>query len=385
MNRVTRKRIILAGIGLLVLAVVVYGFLPNPLPVQTATVERGALQVIVEEEGETRVQDRYVISSPVSAFVRRIELEAGDSVVVGQPVVRLEPPRATAFDSRLRAEGEARVDAASAAVQQAAVAAERAEAERGRMERLHAGGAATQQALEQAVAEAARANASLDAARAELAAARAALSDNAVGDGPPLDEDVLRSPVAGRVLRVHQRSEIHVNPGQPLVDVGDANRLQIWTDVLSQDAVRIRPGTPVLVDQWGGGAQLKAVVTRVEPEGFTRVSALGVEERRVPVIADLVSPHAAKGLGSGYRVLTRFIVWEGRDVTRVPTSALFRSTDGWAVFVIEDSRAVRREVEVGQQAGLVAQVTAGLEPGDTVVIHPPNELESGVRVTAQGG
>lgn len=381
MNIQTRKRVILAAVGVLVIAAVVYGFLPNPVSVQTATVQRGPLQVIVEAEGETRLEDRYAISSPVAAFVRRIELEPGDHVEVGQPVVHLEPPQPTALDSRVRSETAARVDAAAATVRQAAVTAERAKTERDRMKRLHGGGAATRQALEQAIADAARAEANLDAARAQLAAARAALEDEAVGNPVSLPEDVLRSPVAGRVLRVHQQSEGHVNAGQPLIDIGNTERLQVWADVLSQDAVRIHPGTRVLIDQWGGDVPLEAVVTRVEPEGFTRVSALGVEEQRVPVVADFVSEAAASArLGSGYRVLARFVVWEAEAAIQVPSSALFRSQDRWAVFVVEDGHAVRRPVQVGQQAGLLTQIASGLEAGETVVIHPPNELEDGARV-----
>lgn len=380
MSRQTRKRVILAAGGLLVLAAVIYGFLPTPIPVQTARVGRGPLQVIVEEEGQTRLEDRYVISSPVPAFVRRIELEPGDRVDVGQPVAILEPPRATALDSRVRAQAAARVDAAAAAVEEATVVAERAAADRGRMERVYAAGGTTEQALEQAIAQAARANANLDAARADLAAARAALRDDGAAETTS-PEDVLHSPVAGRVLRVHRQSAGHVNPGEPLIDIGNTQGLQVWVDVLSQDAVRIRPETRVLIDQWGGDVQLEAVVARVEPEAFTRVSALGVEEQRVPVVASFVEPSAAlANLGSGYRVLARFIVWEADDVTKVPASALFRTEEGWAVFVVENGRAVHRTVQVGQQAGLVAQVVAGVQPGEVVVIHPPNEIEDGVRV-----
>lgn len=379
MEKPTRRKILIAAITLGVVALIVIGFLPEAVPVQTETVTSGPLQVIVEAEGETRVAERYVISAPVPAFVRRIELEPGDLVEAGQPVAWY---RAADLDPRGRAQALARVDAAAASLQQAEVAAERAQADLARTRRLHEGGSATRLALEQAEAEAARALAARDAARAELAAARAALQYDTGGEGDgPAAEEPLRAPVAGRVLRVHQESEGAVVAGQALVEIGDANRLQLRADVLSQDAVRIRPGTRVLVEEWGGEIPLEAVVARVEPEAYVRVSALGVEERRVPVIAEFAQPPSADtGLGAGYRVLARFVVWEADDVVQAPTSALFRSGDKWAAFVVEGGRATLREVRVGQRAGLVAEILEGLAPGDVVVIHPPNDLEDGARV-----
>lgn len=392
----TRKRVILIAVAVLVLAAVVYGFWPDAASVQVATVERDSLQVIVEEEGETRVKERYEVASPVAAFVRRIEVEAGDVVKQGDPLVRLEAPRSAVLDPRSRAEARARVEAAEAQVQQAErqveaaeAAAERAREERERVERLVEQGSATRQALEQAEAEAQQAIANLAAARAAVARARAELMSARamlVVD-PALDrqrevQTVLRAPVSGQVLAVHRQSAGSVNPGEPLVEVGDTDQLEIRADVLSQDAVRIEPGTAVLIDQWGGDKPLEAVVDRVEPQGETEVSALGVEEQRVTVVASLVSPQEKwSGLGSGYRVLARFIVWKGGDVLQVPTSALFRTeNDGWAVFVVEDGVARRRRVNVGHQSGLTAQITSGLEEGETVIVHPDNELEAGMRV-----
>lgn len=377
---ITRKQAILSGIGVLVLGMVVFLFLPDRVPVQTATVTRGPLQVIVEEEGETRVENRYVVTSPVAAFVRRIQLEAGDAVQAGQVVVRLEPPREPIHDPRDQAEARSRVAAARASLGQAEVAAAQATAELERVERLYAAEAATRQALEQASVEAARTRAARDGALAELRAAESALRTAAGASTLPV-ADELRAPASGRVLIVHQQSEGHVMPGEPLLEVGDTEQLHIAAEVLSQDAVRIRPGARVLLDQWGGPGTLEAVVRQVDPQGFTRVSALGVEERRVRVLADLVSPagtHA--GLGPGYRVLARFIVWEAPDALRVPTAALFRHDDGWAVFVVEGRRAVLRPVTVGQEAGLATQVVAGVEAGDVVIVHPSNQVEDGARV-----
>lgn len=395
MPRLTRKRIIMIVIGLLVLIAVIYGFLPSPVMVETAEVERGPLQVIVEEEGETQVVDRYVVSSPVAAYARRIDLEVGDVVQQGQPLVRLEPPRSPILDPRSRAEAEARVAAARAGVAQAEeqvrsaeAVARRAADERARAERLAEDESITPQALERAVTEAAQAEANVAAARAaatsaqaELTAAQAALQQVAPGNANLGVQSLLRAPAAGRVLAVHRTSEGHVNAGEPLVEVGDTERLEVHVDVLSQDAVRIASGTRVEIDQWGGGQVLEGMVHRVEPQGFTQVSSLGVEERRVTVVAGLTSPVGQwESLGSNYRVLARFVVWEGEDVLQVPTSALFRTDDGWGVFVVEGDVARRRDVTVGRQAGLRAQVLSGLEEGDLVIVHPANDIEDGISV-----
>jgi HlyD family secretion protein len=368
MIRLTRKRIILGIVAVLVLVALVYAFMPSPVPVQTATVARGPLQVIVEEEGRTEVADRFAVTAPVAAYIRRLDLEAGDQIARGDAVASLEPPRTPVLDPGSRAEAAARVQAAEAT-------ALRARTERERTERLAAAGAATPQALEQAVSEDRRATAELEAARATL---------RRTGGGQPLPvQEVLRSPVGGRVLSVHRRSAGQVNPGDTLVVIGNVDHLEVRTDVLSQDAVRIRPGTRVLLEHWGGGVPLEAVVRRVEPQGFTSISSLGVEEQRVTVVAVIESPPElwAASLGSGYRVLSRFVVWEDASVLRVPSSALFRVGEEWAVFVVEGGRAIRRRVVVGQEAGLFTEVVQGLEEGDVVVVHPGNHVEDGARVS----
>ncbi|NJD10106.1 MAG: HlyD family efflux transporter periplasmic adaptor subunit [Gemmatimonadetes bacterium] len=222
---------------------------------------------------------------------------------------------------------------------------------------------------EQAGTAAATALAALDAARAEGSA--------------PGEAELLRAPAAGRVLSLRRRSEGQVNPGDTLVVIGDTERLEITADVLSQDAVRIRPGTRVLVAQWGGEGTLEASVTRVEPQAHTVVSSLGVEEQRVNVVAALAGGPLPAGLGSGFRVLARFVIWEGGDVLQVPSSALFRTADGWAVFAVENGRAVERRVRIGQQAGLATQLLDGLDPGTEVIVHPGNQVADGVRVAAE--
>jgi HlyD family secretion protein len=382
MKKPTRRQTILLAAGILILIIVVFAFLPDRVPVDIAEVTRGPLLVIVEEEGETRIHDRYVVTAPVAAYARRIDVEAGDVIVQGQPLVQLEPPRATDLDPRAQAQAQAAVNTAAAVVEDAAVVAQRTAADRERMQTLHDAGAITQVELEEARAAAVRAAARLHGAQAELSAARAAARTG--GSTTSAVPDALRAPAAGRVLTVHRRSEGHVNPGEPLLEIGDTRGIEVIVDVLSQDAVRIRPGMRVIIDQWGGDTPLTAVVTRVEPEGMTTVSALGVEEQRVPVRANLTSPAGEwAGLGSGYRVLARFVIWEGDDILQIPTSALFRSESGagWEVFAVENGRAARRAVQVGQQAGLTAQVLDGLAAGDEVVVHPPNELADGSRVS----
>ena len=391
----SRRTVGLIVAGLVVLALLVYGFWPDPLAVQTAEVTRGDLQVMVEEEGTTEVQDRYEVSAPVAGTLRRLQLQTGDAVVAGDTLAVISSPSSPPLDGRTRAEAEARLAGAEAGVESAERQADAAEAvairareERRRVERLHEQGSATRQQLEQAVAEAlqadaqeAAARASVATAQADLRAARATLQGG--GERGPV-ASVVRAPAAGQVLTVHRESEGPIQPGEPLVEVGDTQALKVQVDVLSQDALRIHPGTPVLLEQWGGPDTLRATVERVDPDGRTDISALGVEEQRVSVHARLdTRPHDDLRLGSGFRVLARFIVWEGSDVLQVPTSALFRTEDGWAVFTIASGRAERTPVEVGERSGLRAEVHSGLEEGQTVIAHPGNDVEDGVRVQAR--
>lgn len=391
MKRPSRKQIYLIIGVVVLLALIVYGLIPESSAVRTASVERGPLQVILEEEGETQVRDRFVVTATIPAFARRPDIEVGDRVNQGDVLIQLEPPRAAIPDSRTHASAAARVDAATAALNQATeqlraaeTLARQAVQECDRIARLVAGGAATPRALEraeleveQAEANVAAARATVEAARAEQTAARAALQP---GDTPQGVQSVVRAPVAGRILALHQPSGGPVNPGEPLVEIGDVSQLEAWVNVLSQDAVRIRPGTRVLLEQWGEDQPLIGSVERVDPQGFVDISSLGVEERRVRVVVGFEAPSEAFTLGSGYRLLARFIVWEGDNVLQVPTSALFRVADGWAVFIIENGRAVRRSVEIGQQAGLSTEITSGLSEGDQVIIHPASSLEDGSRV-----
>lgn len=379
-----------------VIAAVVYGFLPKPVSVEIVKVTRGTMTVTVEEEGKTRVKDRYVISSPVPAFMRRINLDVGDIVKKGQVLAELESVRSAALDPRSRAEAEAVVSAREASLKAAqenaravSADAEYAKSNLQRMIKLYDAGYTSKDALEQAESEAKRADANLLAARAavkaalfELERSRAALghtsADGAKNYGKPVS---VRSPVEGRVLKIYRESEAAVSPGEPLVDIGDTDKLEVRVEVLSSDAIKIQKGTPVLFERWGDETALTGKVKVVEPAGFTKISSLGVEEQRVLVIADITSlPESWQRLGDGYRVDARFIIWEGKDVLQMPASALFRMSDGWAVFVVRDKKAYLTEVKIGRHNGLVAEIVSGLKEGDMVIAHPDETVKDGVRI-----
>ena len=382
----------------IVLALIAWGFWPRAELAETATAARRPLAVTVEEEGRTRVRDRYVLYAPVAGYLRRIDLDVGDAVAAGDALATLDPLRPATLDQRSKAEAEARVAAARAALAQresearrAAAEAELAASEFARSENLLAKNLVSKSQFDeartrmQASAAASRAaTAAIDVGRYELDAALASLRYTASGETRGRLEAVpVRAPVAGRVLAIHQESAGVVAAGQPLLDVGDPAALEVMVEVLSRDAVRIAPGGRVLFERWGGEAPLEGTVRTVEPTGFTKVSALGVEEQRVRVIADLTSPPDDwRRLGDGYRVEASFVVWSGEDVLTVPSSALFRRDDGWGVFVVERGRARERVVTPGHGSGLLTEVLSGLADGETVIVHPGDAIEDGVRVRA---
>ncbi len=388
-----RRNIGLGLVGVAIVAAIAWGFRPQPQPVDLAAVARGPLQVSVEEEGKSRVIDHYVISAPVSGYAPRIGFKVGDTVSQGETVLELEPLRPAALDARSRAEAQARVAAAEAALRaaQEKVSAARADAEQARTEYERLQGLRRIQSVSQNDLDRARTQAdtalalqhsaefAVDVARHDLDGARTALL-YAGGGGKAGDRIAITTPVAGSVLKVNRESEGVVSAGQPLIEVGDPHHLEIAVDVLSSDAVRIQPGMRVVLTGWGG-APLEARVRRIEPVGFTKVSALGVEEQRVTVIADLTSPAEQwRTLGDGYRVEARFILWQGDDILQIPASALFRQGKGWAVFVAQDGHAQLRPVQIGENNGLQAQVANGLQAGEQVITHPDDKLEDGARI-----
>lgn len=396
MNIQWRRRIIWLALALLIIAALVYGFRPQPRLVDIAKATRGPMQVSVGEEGKTRVIDRYDISAPVAGMTCRVDLDVGDPVEKGQALITINPLESQALDPRSRAEAEARIAAAASAlhvaeqnVKSARAEKDLAEKELSRLQPLFEKGHVSQGQLDQAAATVQTTRAAsrsarfaVDVARYELEAARTALSYTGVSGQDNPDANVqVRSPIDGRLLAIHQECEGVVAAGQALLVVGDTRSLEVETDVLSADAVKIKPGMRVEFHRWGGEKPLQGKVRTVEPVGFTKISALGVEEQRVLVISDITSePAQWESLGDGYRVEAEFILWQSDDVLQIPASALFRFNDGWALFVMQNAKAIRREVKVGQRNGLSAEILEGLTEGETVITHPDNTIEDGVAV-----
>jgi len=389
-----RRRIALALIAALVAVGLFLGFRPQPIEVDLGAAQRASLRVTIEQEGRTRVLDRYVVAAPVSGYARRVRLDVGQAVERGATLIELEPLRAEVLDVRRRAEAQARIAAAAAsvsAVEQrvhaATSQASLAQKELLRVRALRPAGFVSSAAEDRAASEAERSTAELRSAqfavataRHELEAARTTLQYAASGSSTELV--VVRAPVDGRVLKIPHKSEGTVTTGQPLIEIGDPRALEVEVDVLSADAVRLRPGTRVVFERWGGEGVLEGVVRVIEPAGFTKVSALGVDEQRVWVIVAFTSPPAQwQRLGDGYRVEASFIVWETNNVLQIPASSLFRDGDGWAAFVSVQGKAVKRRLEIGQRNGLGAQVLSGLQAGEQVIVHPDDRVREGVRVT----
>lgn len=387
--------LVIAGV-IVVLLVIIYGFMPKPVSVDVAKASRGLFRVVVEEEGETRVKDRFVISAPVAGFMRRTLFDVGDPVKKGQAVAELEPMRSAVLDPRSRAEAEASVSAAESALRAAeenaraaAASAEYAESTAARTRKLFEESLASKDAMERVQAEGRRtranllsAEAAVKVAKAELEKARSVLRYSAAeGISDHGRTVVIRTPVDGRILRIHRKSEGVVNPGEALLDIGDPQKLEVKAEVLSAEAVKINPGTQVLFERWGGDSALSGTVSVVEPAGFTKISSLGVEEQRVLVISEITSlPESWQKLGDGYRVEAQFVIWEGTDVLQVPASALFRQGENWAVFTMKNGKAHSGEVTVGKSNGLKTEILSGLSEGDSVIMHPDDLIKDGTRV-----
>ncbi|MCE5265043.1 MAG: HlyD family efflux transporter periplasmic adaptor subunit [Deltaproteobacteria bacterium] len=396
MNHALRRKLWIAGIVLVVVLAVLYGFLPRTQEVDFVKVSRGPLQVTIEEEGRTRLKDRFTVSAPTAGYMRRVEAKVGDRVKRGQTLVVLEPLRSQPLDLRSRAEAEAVVSAAEASLaaalekeRAAAADADYVEKRRGRIAGLYAKGSVARDQLDQIDSEAGKtratqrsAKAAADAARSELERARTTLRNFAPARGSGKNPVVeLTAPVNGSILRLYRESEGAVQTGEPLMDIGNAGALEVRVEVLSSDAVRIRPGMKVLFKRWGRDEPLEGRVRRVEPAGFTKVSSLGVEEQRVLVIADITSPPEIwRALGDAYRLEAHFVIWEGKDILQVPASALFRSGTGWAVFAEEEGRARLRPVVVGQKTGLTVELVSGLKENDRVVAYPDDAISDGTRI-----
>lgn len=391
-----RRYLFLFALAFVVMALLYRGLQPAAVLVDVASAENGLFRATIEEEGVTRVKDRYRVSAPVSGYLRRVVLDVGDSVEKGQLLTELEPLRSDVLDPRRRAEAEARVSAARAALQAAeeksaaALAdAELAGEELQRKEKLRQSRSISEDELTRALKERQRTEAVLrsarfavDVARYELEAASTLLQYSAAQDSAAVLKErvVISSPVDGSVLKLFQESEGVVQAGTPLLEVGDPAALEVAVDVLSFEAVSIAPGMPVMIERWGGET-LNGTVRLVEPVAFTRISALGVEEQRVWVIVDINSPSADwQRLGDGYRVEAVFVLAEQANALLVPDSALFRYRDGWAVYAVEDDRAVLKPVEPGGRNGLQAVIKSGLQAGESVIVHPGEAVSAGVEV-----
>lgn len=396
-----RKKIVPLGGAAILLAALVYAFWPRPVPVDISAASVGPMIVTIDEEGETRVKEAYLVSALLPGRVLRFNGNAGDAVIAGEtPVAVIRPSDPAFLDVRTRSEMEAQVRAAEAARSETVAELERlkavhdyATAEYERALPLAQSGTISQSQLDRALMEVRTQAAAVQTAEAhltvhefELERARAALLNPGEPGGANMDSCcfTVKSPVDGRILRILQESESVVEAGTPLLEIGDPTELEIVTDLLSKDAVTTSVGDEVLVEDWGGNSVLSGVVKRVEPFGFTKVSTLGIEEQRVNVIIDLTDPPESwQRLGHGYRVDVRIIIWRADSVLRVPLSALFRQGEDWAVFAVVDGYAETRRIEVDHINDRYAQVVGGLAEGDQIIEHPSDRISDGVRVSAR--
>jgi HlyD family secretion protein len=370
------------------MALVWFFLRPTPILVETSKVVEGPMRVTVDEDGETRAHDRFVVAAPIPGRLLRVTLEEGDVVRKNDVVAVIEP---LPLNQQQREELFGRIAAAEAAKRQAEARLEharedyeQARRDRQRAEQLGHENVISAQALEQARNSEITGGEELRAARFGVVAAESEVKVARAGllgvdeNGAGRRTISLRSPIAGCVLRVAEKSERVVQAGTPVLIMGDPRKIEVVTDVLTTDAVNIKPGATAWLEGWGGDHPLRARVRLIEPAGFTKISALGVEEKRVNVIADFVDPPS--GLGEGYRVETRVVTWESAHVLKIPSSAAFRDRDGWSVFVIHNGRARQRAVQIGHRNQSEAEIVSGIAVGEDVILHPSNQLREGVPV-----
>ncbi|WP_172292181.1 efflux RND transporter periplasmic adaptor subunit [Pseudoruegeria sp. HB172150] len=397
------RPILTIGAAILVVAALTAAFWPRATMVDIGEVSRGEMMLTIDEEGRTRVRDAFVVSTPVDGRLLRVEVRPGDAVTENASVVaQMRPANPSALDARTRGQAMAAVEAAEAALRVAEANLEAARADLDvansdveRARRLAESGTVSQAALDRAEGQARAAEAGLHTAEAAIAQRRAELQSaqaQLIGfdDRGLLDAleaqlgDVMPiySPTDGVILRVINEDETTLPAGSPILEVGDVrDNLEVVVELISSDAVQVSVGDDVIIESWGGPGSLAGTVTRVEPFGQTKTSALGVEEQRVTVVVRISSPpERREGLGHGFRVETRIVIWQSEDAVIVPSSALFRDGDGWAVFVVRDERAETQAVEIGRDNGLLAEVLGGLEPGEQVVQFPSATLTAGTRV-----
>lgn len=396
----TRRNQWILGAALTGLAAfLVWVLIPSPVTVEIGTVTRGALEETVDEQAKTRIRDHYVLSAPLSGEVDRITLREGDEIVAGQTVARLRPVVPALLDSRTQLELRRRVEAARAAQERAAarvaqgqVVLEQARLEVERSRKLAESRLVAVAKLESdeltfllAQREIDTANADVHVARHDVEVALAAVSR--AHEGARTDEDwLLKAPIAGRVLRVQQKSAGTVSVGAPLIEFGDLSDLEVVIEQLTNEATRVSVGAPVRFDGWGGPQPLLGRVRRIEPWGFTKISALGVEEQRVNILVDFVSPREQwASLGEGYRLDAHIQVYRNDNALRLPTGALFRAAEQWSVYTVDrHDRARRVPVRIDHRGPVFTELLDPLPEGTRLIVYPADSVRDGVRVAPAG-
>ncbi len=391
--KLTFRNAFWTGAAILLVVLLVLAFRPTPVPIDTGETWRAPMQVTVRDEGHTRVRDEYIVYAPISGQLQRVSFKPGASVTAGQVVARIQPGEPAFLDARERAVAQAAVRAAEAGLSGARAELERAEAQErfatvdlARIESLRERNLVSAEALDQArlalrTAQATRGTAAdnVRVREAELEAARIRLTRPPEAGGEPV---AVLAPVSGRVLRVPRESAGVIAAGQEILSLGDPNELEVVVELLTTDAVLVEQGAEVIIEDWSRLREpLAGRVRLVEPYGFRKISALGVEEQRVNVIVDFTGPPAEwRMLGHGYRVEAAIVTWRADDVIQVPVSALFRDAGRWALFRIDSGHALLTPVEIGRDNGQAAQVLSGIEPGTPVILYPGQEIEPGTRV-----
>lgn len=403
MKKPPKKTMFWGLIAVLLLVALVYAFKPQAVIVDLQTIQPGPLTISIREEGKTQVHDIYTLSAPVTGRLKRVDAHVGDAVVMSETIVaQIEPLDPNFLDPRSEAQAKADIQAAESAKQLAEAEVSQAQAELdfafnelSRMRELSINDTVSARELEMA-------DKTYKTKRAALATAQAALQmrnfeaerANAAMLSPTTTQGMhgfcecldISAPIDGNILKILQKSEGVVNLGTPILEIGNTDKLEVIIELLSADAVQVKPGQLVLIDNWGGKQQLTAQVSRVEPIGFTKVSALGIEEQRVNVIADFLSPPEQwRRLGHGYQVEVAIIIEDLRDVLTVPIGALFRVGQEWAVYQVIDGVAELQVVELGLRNSLSAQILAGLSAQDTLIVNPSNQVSQGVRVVSRAG
>lgn len=397
-----KSRVIVVATALAVVAAfLAFAFWPRPVYVDIGKVTRGPMAVTIDEEAKTRVRESYIVSAPINGRLLRVGIDPGAEVIKDKTVVaEMTPVYPAALDIRTKEQAEAAVEAARAAlslskaeVRRAKADAAFAEQEVARARELFKGEAISKQGLDRAEIALTSARAALEAATAAVAMREAELqraqlmlmSPAEAGAGAkPVEPISIRAPLSGHILRVFQESEAIVNAGTPILEIGDPHTdLEIVAELLSTDAVKVSPGDRVIIDKWGGPEPVEGVVDRIEPLGFTKVSALGVEEQRVnTIIAFASGRNDSERLGDGFRVEARIVIWAKEDALKLPASALFRAGDKWAVYKVVDGKAAETVVELGRNNGVDAEIIGGLDEGDSIILYPGGDIADGVRVKA---